>query len=196
MSANVSAPPALPRHDLLKLNAPSAALLALTCLLALIAVSCSLLDRRHGQGGDFPITTYQGAGVITDAETTLESVLAQGKPVVLNFWAGDCPPCVTEMPVLEEAWQEFGGDVVVLGVDIGPLVGLGTYESGQRLLHDSGVTYPAGKSSDFALLDDFGLTGLPATFFITPDGEINDRWHGMIAYGPLQVRMTDLLEKG
>ena len=133
--------------------------------------------------------------MLEGTETTLDSVLAQGKPVVLNFWAGDCPPCVEEMPVLEAAWQEHRDEVVILGVDIGPLVGLGTFESGVRLLRESKITYPAGNSLAPGILHDFGVSGLPATFFITPDGKITDRWPGAIWPDDLNSRILDLIEQ-
>src|SRR5690606_30720483 len=44
----------------------------------------------------------------------------QGKPVLINFWATWCPPCVDEMPVLDELQHEFGTEklrIVGIGID-------------------------------------------------------------------------------
>ena len=40
---------------------------------------------------DFPIFVYQGEDVLGGSDLTLNQLLDQGKPVVLNFWAGLCP---------------------------------------------------------------------------------------------------------
>lgn len=163
----------------------------LLVVIAFVSVACS----GRGEGGDFDIVTYQTGDVLNEQQTSLKAVLDHGKPVVLNFWAGDCPPCRAEMPVLEDAWLEFRDDVVMLGVDIGPFMGLGTYAQGVALMQDTGVTYPAGNTPDFTILEDFNLTGLPATFFMKPDGSIIDRWSGTISSGPLRSRIRAMIDE-
>lgn len=167
-------------------------LLAALTLTAVAAVACSGGER--GGGGDFKINTYQSGGVLDGRETSLQAVLDTGKPVVLNFWAGDCPPCRAELPVLQAAWQEFSQDVVLLGVDVGPFFGLGTHDQGVALLREFGITYPAGNTPDSSILNDFNLNALPGTFFMTPDGNINDSWPAAISSGQLQRRINELIE--
>ena len=166
-------------------------LLATFVLLALAAVACS--DSR-GDGGDFGIETYQSAGVLEGRETNYQAVLDQGKPVVLNFWGGLCPPCRAEMPVLEDAWLEYQDEIVMLGVDIGPMFRLGETSDALALIRDSGVTYPAGNSTSGSILNDYNLVGLPATFFVLPNGEIVERWSGSIRSFELGRRIDNLLE--
>lgn len=47
---------------------------------------------------DFGIVAYQGEALLGGREVRFSKVFEQGKPVVLNFWAGLCPPCRAEMP--------------------------------------------------------------------------------------------------
>ena len=164
-------------------------MLALT---AIAAVACSGGER--GGGGDFKINTYQSAGILDGRETSLQAVLDTGKPVVLNFWAGDCPPCRAELPVLQAAWEEFEEDVVILGVDVGPFFGLGTHDEGVSLLREFRITYPAGNTSNSSVLQDFNLNALPGSFFMTPDGTINDNWSGAISSGQLRRRINNLID--
>lgn len=166
--------------------------MAVFSLVAIAAVACSGAGR--GGGGDFEIGTYQTGGVLDGRDTSLQAVLDQGRPVVLNFWGGLCPPCRAEMPTLEGAWEEFDEEVVMLGVDIGPFFRLGSTEDGIALLRDTNVTYPAGNSRSSSILEDFNLTGLPATFFMLPDGTIHDRWPGAISSGPLTRRIEALID--
>ena len=166
-------------------------LFALLVATAVLLASCATTDGK--KAGNFSIHVYQSGGVLPDSETTLQAVLDQGKPVVLNFWAGDCPPCRAEMPTLEASWRQHREDLVMLGVDIGPYMGLGTFESGQKLLEQTGITYPAGNTPDASFISDYNLVGLPMTFFMLPDGTIHDSWTGGIASDQLNRRISDLI---
>ncbi len=166
-------------------------LLVVLALLSIAAVACS---GSRGEGGDFGIDTYQSGGVLEGRETSYQAVLDQGKPVVLNFWGGLCPPCRAEMPTLEGAWEEHREDIVMLGVDVGPFFGLGEISHGIGLLRETGVTYPAGNSTSSSILNDFNLNGLPATYFVLPSGEIVDDWPGAISSGPLRRRINELID--
>ena len=53
---------------------------------------------------------------ITDAGQTVSLSQFRGKPVVLNFWATWCPPCVEEMPSLVQLHKELGDQVTILAV--------------------------------------------------------------------------------
>ena len=51
---------------------------------------------------------------IPDAELSLSQF--RGKPVVLNFWATWCPPCIQEMPSLVQLQKQLGDKVTILAV--------------------------------------------------------------------------------
>ena len=80
---------------------------------------------------DFQISVYRGEEVLGGNEILFSEVLGKGKPVVLNFWAGLCPPCRAEMPDFQSVSDEFGEEIIVFGLDIGPFVGLGSRGEGQ-----------------------------------------------------------------
>ncbi|MCH8177516.1 MAG: TlpA family protein disulfide reductase, partial [Proteobacteria bacterium] len=63
-------------------------------------------------------------------------VLQQGLPVVLNFWAGLCPPCRQEMPDFQEISEERAGEVLILGIDVGRFTNLGSQQDALDLLAD------------------------------------------------------------
>ena len=58
-------------------------------------------------------TVYDADG----GEVTLAGLMEAGKPAVLNFWASTCPPCRSEMPDFEAAFQKYGGEVQFIMVD-------------------------------------------------------------------------------
>src|SRR5918992_240986 len=140
---------------------------------------------------DFEITVYQGAGVLGGEKVMFSEVLAQGHPVVLNFWAGLCPPCRVEMPDLQEVHGKYQGRVLLFGLDVGPFVGLGSREDGQALLEELKVTYPTGTTFDANVVRDYQVLGMPTTLFIKPNGEVIRNWTGLLN----QQKLEELVEE-
>jgi thiol-disulfide isomerase/thioredoxin len=143
---------------------------------------------------DFQITVYQGEDSVGGQEVNLSEVLARGRPVVLNFWAGLCPPCRLEMPDLQAVHETFGGQVVLFGLDVGPFTALGSNEDGRALVRELGVTYPTGTTSESRVVRDFQVTGMPSTYFIKPNGEVFRKWTGLLTEAKLSELVQELLE--
>jgi thiol-disulfide isomerase/thioredoxin len=97
---------------------------------------------------DFPIVAYQGAALLGGAETRFAAVFRQGEPVVLNFWAGQCPPCQAEMPSFQRVADDYQGRVLGVGVDVGRFTALGGQQSARQFLGDLRITYPAAYAVD------------------------------------------------
>ena len=165
--------------------------------LAVLLVACT-----GGQGGsaatggtaapDLPIALYQGADALGGSEIQLSAL--QGRAVVLNFWAGLCPPCRAEMPDIEEFHQEYQDRVTTVGVDVGEFMGLGNQEDARQLLTDLGVTYPAGYTMHRGVIADYNVLSMPTTVFITPDGGIFRKWSGILDRDALTKVTDEMLE--
>jgi hypothetical protein len=97
------------------------------------------------------------------------------------------------MRALETIWQQYQDEMVMLGVDIGPYMGLGTFDSGLKMLGQTGITYPAGNTPHTSFIADYNLVGLPMTFFLITDGTIHDSWTGGIRTYQLDQRVIDLI---
>ena len=137
---------------------------------------------------DFPIVFYQGQDAV-GTETAALSEL-RGQPIVLNFWAGLCPPCRAEMPEFQSFADDYAGRALVLGVDLGQFFSLGNQDDAIKLLNELSVTYPAGYTEDAAVLPELGVTGLPATYFIAADGSLHRKWLGVLN-GEKLAEITD-----
>jgi thiol-disulfide isomerase/thioredoxin len=139
---------------------------------------------------DFPITIYQGAGYQDGDQVMFSELLAQGQPVVLNFWAGLCPPCRLEMPDLQTVSDAYEGRVLLFGLDVGPFTGLGSNEDGRALLQELAITYPAGTTANPNVVREYAILGMPTTYFITPDGTVQETWTGLLT----EAKLTELVE--
>ena len=137
---------------------------------------------------DFNIALYQGSDEL-GSETVAVSDL-QGQPVVLNFWAGLCPPCRAEMPEFQAFADEYEGRATLVGVDLGQSFALGSEEDAIALLQELGVTYPAGAPDDENLARELSVLGLPATFFVAADGSLHRKWQGVLN-GEKLAEITD-----
>jgi thiol-disulfide isomerase/thioredoxin len=146
-----------------------------------------------GAAPDFGLVAYQGVDVLGGEAVRFSEVLAQGRPVVLNFWAGLCPPCRMEMPHLDEVARDYEGRVRVIGLDVGPFTGLGSREDGRVLLEELGVAFPAGTTYDAEVVQSYEVMGMPTTFFITPEGDIHRKWTGLNSKDKLTELVKELV---
>lgn len=97
-----------------------------------------------------------------------------GRPVILNFWASWCGPCVAEMPALDAA-ADANTNVIFLGIAADD-----TEANASSFAEEIGVGYPLGIDTTGIIAADYRVFGLPATYAIGSDGSITE-----IAYGQL-----------
>ena len=116
--------------------------------------------RASGIAPDFTFTTFDGK--------TIRLADLKGKGVVVNFWASWCVPCKEEAQLLEHAWQrEKNNNIVFLGLDY-----LDQEHAAKAYIEQYGINYPNGPDLQSAVARRYGITGVPETFFISPDGTI------------------------
>ena len=142
---------------------------------------------------EFVLDVYQGADLLGGQQVAFREVLNLGQPVVLNFWAGQCPPCRLEMPEFERVYQQVRDRVVLIGLDVGPFVGLGSHDEGRALAKEIGVTYPLATTDDLSIMAQLSIVAMPSTLFITPRAEIVRHWTGVMTGESLAENITELL---
>ena len=169
---------------------------ALSLLLALsFAVACGGDGSDGGDtemAADFPIIVSQGKDILDGDNVDMSSLLGE-RPIVLNFWAAECPPCRAELPEFQEFYDEYEARLLVLGIDLGQFTGQGTPEQGRELLAELDVHIPAGYTEDSQVLPNYGVLGLPTTVFINADGSIHDKWTGALNKQTLIEKAEEML---
>lgn len=110
----------------------------------------------------------------------------KGRPVLLNFWATWCPPCVEEMPLLDGFFRQHaakGWQVLGLAVD--------QPSSVRTFLQKTPVTFPivlAGlEGTDLARSLGNLTGGLPFTVVLGPEGRVRQRRMGRVSESDLKA---------
>jgi len=150
-------------------------------------------SNQGGSGGDFRIVAYQGETVLGGKETSFDRVFQQGKPVVLNFWAGACAPCNAEMPGFQQVSTEYAGKVIVVGLDVGQFVGMGSHDDAVQLYTRLGIHYPLAYAVDASPLQRYAVEGMPTTVFMSAKGQVVDRVTGTLTAEQLRNEIQQKL---
>ena len=173
-------------------------LIPLALVLAVAAVACGGSGGGSSGSGEpapnFSITMFQGQDVVGGQEVNLSDLIGQ-KPIVLNFWAGLCPPCRAEMPDLQIFNEKFKDRALLIGIDLGQFTGLGTQQDAQDLLEELGVTYPAGFTTEAGVVRDYEVLGMPTTVFIDAQGKIFNKWTGALNDDVLEEKTLEMLNQ-
>ena len=138
------------------------------------------ITRVQRPAPDFTLELF-GEGEVSLAEN-------RGRPIVLNFWASWCPPCREESAGLERAWQTYGNAASFIGIDIQD-----TQQDAEAYVSDFNITYPNGRDVDGKITVDYGVIGLPTTFFVSKRGIVERRWVGAIPEDELVKWVEELI---
>ena len=116
----------------------------------------------------------------------------KGTPVVVNFWATWCGPCQDEMPLMQEAYKEYGDRAAFMFVNLTD----GTYdtvESVGEFMERYGYDLPVFFDSDASGAEAYGVTGIPFTVFIDRDGAVAGSHLGSISEESLRDGLDAIL---
>jgi thiol-disulfide isomerase/thioredoxin len=109
---------------------------------------------------DFQLMNMEGQNV------TLSDL--RGNPVIINFWASWCGPCREEMPFLQQIYEKWNKEGVLLQT-------INLRENPPQIaqyMQSNGLTFPVLLDTDGSVTQDYNVIGIPTTFFIDKDGVI------------------------
>ena len=110
---------------------------------------------------------------ITDSQRTVSLNQFRGKPVVLNFWATWCPPCIEEMPSLVQLQKQLGERVTIVAVSED--ADEGAYK---QFIRDHKVDLLTVRDTRQKTNEAYGTFKFPETFIIDRDGKIVRKFIG------------------
>lgn len=132
----------------------------------------------------FALTTFDGKPISLDS--------LRGHVVVVNFWASWCiPACYDEAPSLERAWQAYRArGVELIGVNIQD-----KEEPARRFLTQFGHTFPNAPDPSGRVSVDYGVYGVPETFFIDRQGRVRFKQVGAVTDEILKEYIEKLIQE-
>ncbi len=146
-------------------------------------------------GSEFRIVAYQGDDQLGGHDTQFSRVTRQGKPVVLNFFAGQCPPCRAEMPGFQRVADDFQGKAIFVGLDVGPYVQLGSHQDAQNLLRELHIRYAAGYAVDPNPLTTYQVQAMPTTIIFDASGQQVFKASGIMTESQLRTQLAKLTSR-
>ena len=125
------------------------------------SVAQALRDGRHPTAPVFDLARLDGHGRFDLAS------LRGNKPIVLDFWASWCVPCIHESKRLEAALKQYGDRVAFIGVDTKDFSG-----DARDWRRQHGITYPSVHDGSGSVLAKWGGLPIPRIFFIARSGKV------------------------
>lgn len=98
---------------------------------------------------------------------TIRSADYAGQMYVVNFWASWCVACRAEAANLEAFAQRWRGRITLIGIDWND-----TSSAANDFVDQFGLTYPQAVDTHSDLAVNYGTTGVPETYIVTPGGVI------------------------
>jgi cytochrome c biogenesis protein CcmG/thiol:disulfide interchange protein DsbE len=161
------------------------ALVAVTSVLALLAYGFYrepryIYSRLIGKPApSFELALFDGS--------RLRLADLRGKVIFVTFWSSWCPPCRAEAHELEEAWKRFKEqDVVFVGIAIQD-----RREDALAFVREFNLSYPTGLDASGKIPIDYGVWGIPETFFINREGVITYKHVGTVGTALIVTKLDE-----
>ena len=113
-----------------------------------------------------------------------------GQPVVLNFWASWCLPCLSELPHFNKKYQEYGDQIQFLMVNV---TAYDTREEADAVINNRGYIFPVFYDTEASAAKAYQVSGIPATYIIDAEGYIVEKVVGSLKEQDLQRLINKLL---
>ncbi|SDI97432.1 thiol-disulfide oxidoreductase ResA [Salimicrobium halophilum] len=141
-------------------------------------------DVTVAEGSEAPNFSLKKFG----SDETVELKDLRGKGVMINFWATYCEPCKEEMPYMEDLYPEYkekGVEILAVNLDTTDIVV-------RQFMEEYQLTFPILQDKDGQVMNLYGIKPIPTTFFINPDGTVEEKVIGPLTLSKLEGHLQDI----
>jgi peroxiredoxin len=170
----------------------------ISVIAAVVVLIVAGLPPRSGivvQPGQTPVAAEIGAlapqfDVIDIRNRRFSLSALRGSPLVINFWATWCAPCVKEMPRLEAAYQQYqSAGLRIIGIDVNePVAEVVIWAQHFK------ITYDLLVDNDGRLAYQYMVRNLPMTLFVGRDGIVRQIVLGEVSDAQLTSELAALFK--
>jgi peroxiredoxin len=159
-------------------------IIVISLLLVLAFISINAINPGSTEAPDVTFTTITGKKIV------LKDL--RSKPVIVTFWATDCPGCIKEIPDLLDIYTQYhkqGLEIIAVAMYYDPPNHVVTLTGDQHLPYHVALDLKAEHAHAFG---DVQL--IPSTFLISPDGLIDLKKTGAFDPVEMKTRIETLLK--
>ena len=126
----------------------------------------SVIEFKPGMPIKEGVAAPDFTGELMDGTSITLSEL-QGKPVIINFWATWCGPCVKEMPAFERLKDDFGDKIGIIAVNCGD-----DAETVKDFVEENGYTFPVVLDEEYSISMLYPTNSIPYTVVLDAEGKV------------------------
>lgn len=131
---------------------------------------------------DFELTTLDGE------KMSLSDL--KGKKVLVNFWATWCPPCRSEMPDMQQIYDEYDDDVVIAAVNL--TSSESSVDTVESFVNELSLTFPILLDEKGKVNNEYEVLSYPTSYFIDEEGIIKTKFVGALSYDQMKKLIDDM----
>ena len=147
----------------------------------------SVIEFKPGMPIKEGVAAPDFTGELMDGTSITLSEL-QGKPVIINFWATWCGPCVKEMPAFERLKDDFGDKIGIIAVNCGD-----DAETVKDFVEENGYTFPVVLDEEYSISMMYPTNSIPYTVVLDAEGKVTHISTGALDADTMYERYKEAL---